>query len=87
VARIVGEGDELTTGQISITPRVRLGFGLAEREARALGHSAIDSEHLLLGLAQENEGVASIILRDLGADGETICRKVIGALTEPGDEA
>ena len=59
VARIVGQGDEVTTGQIPFTPRAKKVLELALREALSLGHNYIGTEHILLGLVRENEGVAA----------------------------
>ena len=72
VARIVGQGDEAGTGQIPFTPRAKKVLELALREALLLGHSYIGTEHILLGIARENEGVASRILLDFGVDAEKI---------------
>ena len=54
VARIVGQGDEVTTGQIPFTPRAKKVLELALREALSLGHNYIGTEHILLGLVREN---------------------------------
>jgi ATP-dependent Clp protease ATP-binding subunit ClpA len=72
VAQIVGQGEQVPTGQIPFTPRAKKVLELALREALSLGHNHIGTEHLLLGLARENEGVASRILLDLGVDAEQI---------------
>src|SRR3989440_12876797 len=56
VARIVGQGDEVTTGQIPFTPRAKKVLELALREALSLGHNYIGTEHILLGLGRGNEG-------------------------------
>jgi ATP-dependent Clp protease ATP-binding subunit ClpC len=68
VARIVGQRDEVTTGQMPFTPRAKKVLELSLREAMRLGHSYIGTEHILLGLAHEREGVAMRILSDFGAD-------------------
>ena len=81
VARIVGQGDEVTTGEIPFTPRAKKVLELANREALALGHNYIDTEHILLGLVRENEGVGARILLDLDADAETIRDAVIRMLS------
>ncbi len=81
VARIVGSGDEVTTGQIPFTPRAKKVLELALKEAQALGHDYIGTEHILLGLVRENEGVAARILLDFGADAERIRNEVIGMLS------
>jgi ATP-dependent Clp protease ATP-binding subunit ClpC len=80
VARIVGQGDEVTSGQIPFTPRAKKVLELALGEARSLGHNHIGTEHVLLGIVRENEGVASRILLDLGADAETIRNAVVAML-------
>ena len=80
IRRIVGQGDEATTEQIPFTPRARKVLELALREALSLGHDYIGTEHLLLGLARENDGVAARILRDFDADAETIRREVLHLL-------
>jgi ATP-dependent Clp protease ATP-binding subunit ClpC len=72
VARIVGQGDEVATGQIPFTPRAKKVLELSLREALELGHNYIGTEHVLLGLIRENEGVAARILLDFGADDELI---------------
>jgi ATP-dependent Clp protease ATP-binding subunit ClpC len=68
VARIVGQGDEVATGQIPFTPRAKRVLELSLREALELGHNYIGTEHVLLGLIRENEGVAARILLDFDAD-------------------
>src|ERR1700735_2870543 len=83
VARIVGQGDEVTTGQIPFTPRAKKVLELALREALSLGHNYIGTEHILLGLVRENEGVAARILLDFDADSEKIRNEVIRMLSGP----
>src|SRR5947199_194187 len=80
VARIVGQGDEVTTGQIPFTPRAKKVLELALREALSLGHNYIGTEHILLGLVRENEGVAARILLDFDADAEKIRNAIIRML-------
>src|SRR5437660_1845538 len=77
VARIVGQGDEVTSGQIPFTPRAKKVLDLALREALSLGHRYLGTEHLLLGLVRENSGVASQILLDFDADAEKIRHEII----------
>ncbi|HLF43105.1 MAG TPA: Clp protease N-terminal domain-containing protein, partial [Acidimicrobiia bacterium] len=84
VARIVGQGDEVTTGQIPFTPRAKKVLELALREALSLGHNYIGTEHILLGLVRENEGVAARILLDFDADSEKIRNEIIRMLSGPG---
>ena len=76
VARIVGQGDEVTTGQIPFTPRAKKVLELALREGLSLGHNYIGTEHILLGLVRENEGVAARILLDFDADAEKIRNEI-----------
>jgi ATP-dependent Clp protease ATP-binding subunit ClpC len=79
VVRVVGEGDEIATGQIPFTPRAKKVLELSLRESRALGHQYIGTEHILLGLVRENDGVAARLLLELGVDADTI-REAIGSL-------
>jgi hypothetical protein len=81
VVRIVGSGEEVTSGQIPFTPRAKKVLELALREALSLGHNYIGTEHILLGLVRENEGVAARILLDFGADPEAIRTEVIRTIT------
>src|SRR5918996_3407186 len=80
VARIVGSGDEVTTGQIPFTPRAKKVLELSLREALGLGHNYIGTEHVLLGLIREGEGVAARVLVGLGADLDRVRRQVIQLL-------
>jgi len=64
VARIIGQGDEVTTGQIPFTPRAKKVLELSLREALDNSESYIGPEHILLGLLREGEGVAARILMD-----------------------
>src|SRR6187402_2570666 len=84
VARIVGSGEEVTSGQIPFTPRAKKVLELALREALSLGHNYIGTEHILLGLVRENEGVAARILLDFDADSDKIRNEVIRMLSGPG---
>jgi ATP-dependent Clp protease ATP-binding subunit ClpA len=84
VVRIVGSGEEVTSGQIPFTPRTKNVLELALREALSLGHNYIGTEHILLGLAREGEGVAMRVLLDCGADSEKIRNEVIRMLSGAG---
>src|ERR671931_412780 len=84
VARIVGQGDEVTTGEIPFTPHAKQVLPLALRDALSLGHNYIGTEHILLGLVRENEGVAARILLDFDADSEKIRNEIIRMLSDPG---
>jgi ATP-dependent Clp protease ATP-binding subunit ClpC len=72
VVRIVGEGTEVTAGQIPFTPRAKKVLELALREAVSLGDNYIGTEHILLGLMREGDGVAARILLDTGIDDSRI---------------
>jgi hypothetical protein len=77
VRQIVGSSDEETAGQIPFTPRAKKVLELALREALSLGHNWIGPEHILLGLAHENEGVASRVLLEFDVDAEKIRERVL----------
>jgi ATP-dependent Clp protease ATP-binding subunit ClpC len=81
VVQIVGAGEEETTGQVPFTPRAKKVLELALREALSLGHNYIETEHILLGLVRENEGVAARILLDFDADAEKVRNEVIRLLS------
>jgi ATP-dependent Clp protease ATP-binding subunit ClpA len=81
VEEIVGRGDSTPSGHIPFTPRAKKVLELSLREALQLGHSYIGTEHLLLGLIREGEGVAATVLVGLGADLESVRQKVIQILT------
>jgi ATP-dependent Clp protease ATP-binding subunit ClpC len=84
VASIVGRGDAAPAEQIPFTPRAKQVLELSLREALALGHNDIGTEHVLLGVVREYDGLGARILFDLGADAETIRNEVIRALSGPG---
>jgi ATP-dependent Clp protease ATP-binding subunit ClpC len=77
VAEIIGRGDVVTTGQIPFTPRAKKVLELSLREALTLGHNYIGTEHVLLGIARENDGVAARILLDKGAGADAIRDAVV----------
>src|SRR5205085_2742377 len=70
--------------KIPFTPRAKKVLELALREALSLGHNYIGTEHILLGLVRENEGVAARILLDFDADAEKIRNEIIRMLSGPG---
>ncbi len=84
VVRIVGSGEAVTSGQIAFGPRARKVLELALREALSLGDNYVGTEHILLGLVRENEGVAARILLDFDADSEKVRNEVIRMLSGPG---
>ena len=83
IAEIVGEGQEVVSGQIPFTPRAKKVLELALREALSLGHNYIGTEHVLLGLVRENNGVASKILLDADVDDAVIRNEIIRMLSGP----
>ncbi len=77
---IIGQGQQAPSGHIPFTPRAKKVLELADREARALGHNYIDTEHILLGLIREGDGVAAQVLVKLGADLNRVRQQVIRLL-------
>jgi len=83
VEEIIGHGQSLVAGQVPFTPRAKKALELSLREALALGHHYIGTEHLLLGLLREGEGIAAQVLARLGADHARVRERVLGMLTSP----
>jgi ATP-dependent Clp protease ATP-binding subunit ClpC len=79
----VGRGDRETGGQIPFTPEATKVLELSLREALALGHNYIGTEHILLGLVREGRGVGARVLVDAGADADPVRRALLDALGEP----
>jgi len=93
VEELIGEGTYVPTGHIPFTPRAKKVLELSLREALQLGHNYIGTEHILLGLIREGEGVAAQVLLNLGADLEKVRSAVLqllsgyyGKQTEPAEE-
>ncbi|HHY97948.1 MAG TPA: ATP-dependent Clp protease ATP-binding subunit [Firmicutes bacterium] len=85
VEKLVGRGDPEKVTVLSLTPRAKRVLELAMDEARRLGHGYIGTEHILLGLIREGEGVAAQVLLNLGADLEKVRKEVTSLLgTTPG---
>ena len=80
VEEIVGQGERVPSGHIPFTPRAKKVLELALREALQLGHNYIGTEHILLGLIREGEGVAAQVLVKLGADLNRVRQQVIQLL-------
>lgn len=78
---IIGKGTATTTGHIPFTPRAKKVLELSLREALQLGHNYIGTEHILLGLLREGEGVAARVLTNLGADLGRVRNQVIQLLS------
>jgi ATP-dependent Clp protease ATP-binding subunit ClpC len=95
VEEIIGQGQAAPTGHIPFTPRAKKVLELSLREALQLGHNYIGTEHILLGLIREGEGVAAQVLQKLGADLNRVRQQVIQLLQgyagkgegQPGEQA
>ncbi|MDQ0028436.1 ATP-dependent Clp protease ATP-binding subunit [Arthrobacter bambusae] len=81
VQEIIGQGRQAPSGHIPFTPRAKKVLELALREALQLGHNYIGTEHILLGLIREGEGVAAQVLVKLGADLNRVRQQVIQLLS------
>ena len=81
VEDLIGKGTYVPTGHIPFTPRAKKVLELSLREALQLGHQYIGTEHILLGLIREGEGVAAQVLVNLGADLERVRSAVIQLLS------
>ena len=77
VVEIIGEGQQSPSGHIPFTPRAKKVLELSLREALQLGHNYIGTEHILLGLIREGEGVAAQVLKKLGAELSEVRQTVI----------
>jgi ATP-dependent Clp protease ATP-binding subunit ClpC len=80
VERIIGSGEANPFGEIPFTPRAKRVLELAVEEGRQMGHNYVGTEHILLGLIREGEGVAAQVLRNLGAELDTVRKQVTGLL-------
>jgi hypothetical protein len=85
VVQIVGSGEEVTSGQIPFTPRSKKVLELSLRAAQERGHNYIGTGHILLGIAAENQGVASRVLLEFGLDSARLVDEV-QSLMETGVE-
>ena len=81
VQEIIGKGQTAPAGHIPFTPRAKKVLELSLREALQLGHNYIGTEHILLGLIREGEGVAAQVLQKLGADLNRVRQQVIQLLS------
>ncbi len=82
---IIGRGDRIVLGEIGLTPRAKKVIELAVDEARRLNHHYIGTEHLLLGLVREGEGIASGVLESLGVNLENKLRMAVEFISWRGD--
>lgn len=81
IEEIIGQGHQTPSGHIPLTPRAENILGLSAREARQLGHDYIGTEHLLLGLIRDEDGVAAQVLVNRGADLTRVRRQVTRLLS------
>ena len=81
VEEIIGQGQFAPTGHIPFTPRAKKVLEYSLREAKQLGHNYIGTEHILLGLIREGDGVGAQVLQKLGADFQGVRQAVIGLLS------
>ena len=81
VEEIIGQGQQAPSGHIPFTPRAKKVLELSRREAEQLGHNYIGTEHILLGLIREGDGVAAQVLVKLGADLNRVRQQVIQLCT------
>jgi ATP-dependent Clp protease ATP-binding subunit ClpC len=79
---IIGRGDRMVMGEIGLTPRAKKVIELAVDEARRLNHQYIGTEHLLLGLVREGEGIAAGVLESLGVSLDRVRAQVIHVLSQ-----
>jgi ATP-dependent Clp protease ATP-binding subunit ClpA len=77
---IIGRGDRIVLGEIGLTPRAKKVIELAVDEARRMNHHYIGTEHLLLGLVREGEGIAAGVLESLGVRLEQVRRETLAVL-------
>jgi len=87
VVEIIGQGTQAPSGHIPFTPRAKKVLELSLREALQLGHNYIGTEHILLGLIREGEGVAAQVLQKLGAELPKVRQMVIQVLSGPDSES
>ena len=87
VEEIIGEGGHSPSGHIPFTPRAKKVLELALREALQLGHNYIGTEHILLGLVREGEGVGTQVLVEMGAELTRVRRQVMGIIGSRGSES
>ena len=81
VGRIVGQGEVVATAQIPFTPRAKRVLELSLREALSLGHDGIGTEHIVLALVREPEGIAAKILLDFDADADKVRERTFELLS------
>ncbi len=86
VEEIIGRGDRIVLGEIGLTPRAKKVIELAVDEAHHLNHSYIGTEHLLLGLIREGEGIGAQVLESFGLNLNEVRLKTIQVLSDRRDK-
>ncbi len=86
VEEMIGQGQQAPSGHIPFTPRAKKALELSLRESQQLGHTYIGTEHILLGLIREGEGVAAQVLVKLGADLNRVRQQVLQLLGDSESE-
>ncbi len=81
VEALIGKGNQVVSGEIGLTPRAKKTIELAVDEARRMYHHYLGTEHLLLGLLREGEGVAVKVLQDMGLDVEKVGQRTLQVLS------
>ena len=84
---IIGRGDRVVSGEVGLTPRAKKVIELAVDEARHLNHHFIGTEHLLLGLLREGEGIGAGVLQSFGLDLQKVRMQTMQVLNEHGEPA
>ena len=87
VERMTGAGKRQTTGKLDLTPRTKQVIEYAVDEARKLGHSYISTEHLLLGLIRQGDGVAIDVMRQIGLTADRVRRETLRAVQQEQPES
>jgi hypothetical protein len=82
---IIGRGNQSVVGEVGLTPRAKRVIELAIDESRGLSHNYIGTEHLLLGLVREGEGIGAGVLESLGVNLDQLRHEVIRVLSNPED--
>lgn len=82
VGTVLGKGSSLISAEMPFTPKSKRLLDLALKEAQQLGHKYVDTEHLLLGLLQDTEGLAAMVLANLGLELEEVRAKVMAMMSE-----
>lgn len=87
VEHIISRGDRPVSGEVGLTPRAKKVIELAVEEARSLNHHFIGTEHLLLGLLREGQGIGAGVLESFGLDLQAVRLKTMQVLNEHGQQA